>query len=84
MSTSLLLACFWVLIGVATAMLPIRKQMIPGSFLLLSAPVLLAYIGYQHGWIFFALGLAAFISMMRNPIKYLWARAKGEKPELPK
>jgi hypothetical protein len=83
-STSLVLACLWVVAATVTALLPMRYQMLPGGFLLLATPVLLGYIAYQHGiWIFF-LGLAAFISMFRRPLGYLWRRMRGEHPELPK
>ena len=84
MSLSLTLGAIFVLASTIVAMLPIRNQMIPGGALLLAAPLLLAFIGYQHGWIWFFLGLAAFLSMFRNPLRYLWAKARGENPELPK
>ncbi len=84
MSTSLILACIWVLVTTVTAMLPMRYQMVPGLLLLVSAPILLGYVAYQHGFWIFALGIAAFASMFRNPLRYLWRRARGEKPELPK
>ena len=29
------------------------------------------------------LGLLAFLSMFRNPLKYLWKKARGGKPDLP-
>lgn len=83
MSLPLVLACVWVLVATVTAMLPMRRQFILGSILLLSAPVLLVWIGIAHGWIWVAAGLAAFVSMMRNPLRYLVARARGQKPELP-
>ena len=64
-------------------MLPMRRQMMPGVALLLSAPVLLVWIGYDNGWIWTILGLLAFASMMRNPLRYLIARARGTRPDLP-
>jgi len=84
MSLSLTLGALFIVASACVALLPIRRQMVPGGILLLLAPVLLGFIGYQHGWIWLALGLAAFLSMFRNPLRYLWARAKGEHPELPK
>ena len=84
MSTSLLTACFWAIAATVVAMLPMRRQFGPGIALLIAAPVLIGFIGYQHGWIFAALGLAAFVSMFRNPLKYLWKRARGQNPELPR
>ncbi|MDQ2091574.1 DUF2484 family protein [Marimonas arenosa] len=83
MSISLLLGFFWVLAATVVAMLPMRRQMVPGLVLLIAAPVLIGFIGYQHGAIFAVLGLFAFVSMFRNPLRYLWKRARGERPELP-
>lgn len=84
MSTPLILAALWVIAGTVTAFLPMRRQMVPGSILLLSAPVLLVWIGWVHGWAFSVLGLLAFASMMRNPLIYLWKRARGLPVEIPK
>ena len=84
MSLSLLLGCFWVVAATVTAMLPMRRQMVPGLALLIAAPVLIGFIGYQHGAIYTALGFAAFVSMFRNPLRYLFRRLRGEHPELPR
>ena len=84
MSLPLILGCIWVLVATVTALMPMRRQMVPGVALLLSAPLLLGWIGYVHGWVWVAVGLAAFASMMRNPLRYLIARARGQHPELPK
>ena len=84
MSTPVLLAILWVFAATVTAMLPMRHQYVPGVILLLAAPVLIVWMGALHGWWLAVLGLAAFVSMMRNPLRYLWRRARGEKPELPK
>jgi hypothetical protein len=84
MSTSLILACIWALGATVTALFPMRYQMVPGLLLLLAAPVLLAFIAAQHGFWIFALGLAAFVSMFRNPLRYLWKRLRGERPERPR
>lgn len=74
----------WVFASVATAMLPMRHQYFPGVALLIAAPVLIVLIGMELGWWVSVLALAAFISMFRNPLRYIWARARGQKPELPK
>ncbi|MCI2398146.1 DUF2484 family protein [Aliiroseovarius subalbicans] len=84
MSPVLILSCLWVLAATLTALLPMRLQFAPGITLLIAAPILLGYIGYQHGVWFFIAGMLAFLSMFRNPLKYLIRRARGEKPELPK
>lgn len=83
MSLSLFLGCLWVIAATVVAMLPMRRQYVPGLGLLVAAPVLIGFIGWQHGWIFAALGCAAFVSMFRNPLRYLWRRARGEAVELP-
>lgn len=83
MSLPLILGCVWVLAAALTAMLPMRGQVWPGSVLLLAAPVLLVWIGIAHGWIWVALGLAAFASMFRNPLIYLVRRAMGQRPDIP-
>lgn len=84
MSLPLLLGCLWVVAATVVAFLPMRRQYAPGIALLIAAPALIVWIGFAHGmWIAVA-GLAAFVSMFRNPLRYLWRRAKGERPELPK
>lgn len=74
MSQSLTLACLWVVIAAIIAMLPMRCQFAPGIFLLISAPFLLAYLGYQHNpWVVLAASVA-IISMFRRPLYYLARR----------
>lgn len=84
MSLSLLLAALWVIAATMVALLPMKHQYVPGVALLIAAPVGIAFIGVQHGWIFAALGLFAFVSMFRNPLRYVYRRARGERPDLPK
>lgn len=84
MSTPLILGCLWVLAAAATAMLPMRRQMVPGLALLVAAPVLLVWIGWAHGWLWLAIGLFAFLSMFRNPLLYFLGRATGRPARLPK
>ncbi|MEQ6248422.1 DUF2484 family protein [Sulfitobacter sp. HNIBRBA3233] len=81
--TLVLLCIGWVFASAAVAMLPMRRQYVPGVALLIAAPVLIVLIGLQYGWIFAALGLAAFVSMFRNPLRYFLARLRGERPEIP-
>lgn len=84
MSTPLILGCLWVLAATVTAMLPMRRQMVPGLALLAAAPVLLLWIGWVHGWLWLAVGLFAFLSMFRNPLLYFLRRALGRPAPLPK
>ncbi len=78
------LSIAWVFASAAVAMLPMRHQYLPGVALLLAAPVLIVMAGVQFGWVYALLGLAAFISMFRNPLRYVAARLRGEHPEIPK
>ncbi|WP_299370375.1 DUF2484 family protein [uncultured Tateyamaria sp.] len=77
-------ACIlWVFAATAVAMLPIRHQYIPGVALLIAAPLLILWIGLSVAWWAGVLALAAFVSMFRNPLRYLWAKARGQNPQLP-
>lgn len=84
MSPILIAGIVWVFAATITAMLPMRHQYVPGVALLLAAPVLIIWLGMEHGWWLGAFGLFAFVSMMRNPLRYLVKRAMGQKPEIPK
>ena len=84
MSTPLVLGARWVIASAIVAMLPMRAQMVPGVALLIAAPVLLVWIGWTHGWVWLALGLFAFVSMFRNPLRYFARRALGRPAPLPK
>jgi hypothetical protein len=83
-STPLVLGALWVIASAIVAMLPMRAQMVPGVALLIAAPVLLVWIGWAHGWVWLALGLFAFVSMFRNPLRYFARRALGRPAPLPK
>jgi hypothetical protein len=83
-SLPLVLGALWVIASALVAMLPMRAQMVPGVALLVAAPVLLVWIGYAHGWVWLALGLFAFVSMFRNPLRYFARRALGRPAPLPK
>ena len=84
MSAPLILGCLWVIASAVVAMLPMRQQMAPGLALLIAAPLLLVWIGYVHGWLWLAIGLFAFLSMFRNPLRYFLRRAMGWEAPLPK
>jgi ABC-type nitrate/sulfonate/bicarbonate transport system permease component len=66
-----------------TALLPMRRQYVPGIGLLLLAPVLIIWIGLDYGWLVAVLAVAAFVSMFRNLLHYICRRLKGEHPEIP-
>ena len=84
MSTPLILGALWVVASAVVAMLPMRRQMVPGIALLLAAPALLFWIGWVHGWLWLVIGLFAFVSMFRNPLRYFLRRALGRPAPLPK
>lgn len=77
------LSIAWVFASAGVAMLPVRRQYFPALALLLAAPVLIIMAGMQYGWVYALLGFAAFISMFRNPLRYIAARLRGEHPEIP-
>ncbi|MEM8655763.1 MAG: DUF2484 family protein [Pseudomonadota bacterium] len=73
----------WVFAATVVAMLPMRHQYVPGVALLVAAPVLILWIGLSVTWWAGVLALAAFVSMFRNPLRYFWAKARGQNPQLP-
>lgn len=75
MTPALIAGFVWVLCAAAVATLPMRRQMAPGFALLLSAPVLILWIGVTVAWWAGALGFLAFLSMFRRPLGALlrWA-----------
>lgn len=77
MSGSLILAALWVLAATVTAFLPTRRQVVPGLALLVAAPVLIGWIGHDFGpWAALA-ATAGFVSMFRNPLRWLMRKALG-------
>lgn len=81
MSLSVLLSALWVVLSTVVAFLPMRHQILPGSVLMLAAPVLIGFLGYQHGLIPAIAALAAFLSMYRNPLRYFLGKLRGTKGE---
>lgn len=83
MSLSLTIAAIWVVLSAIVAMLPMGRQFGPGIFLLLSAPLMVGFIGYEHGFLIAGVGLFAFLSMFRRPLIYLTRKALGRPAPLP-
>jgi len=77
MSLPLVLGCVWIIAAAVTAMLPMRRQFAPGIALLVLAPVLIGWIGYQHGVLWAAFGLFALGSMFRRPLIWFARKAMG-------
>ena len=67
----------WVLVATVTALLPMRRQMVPGLALLASAPVLIVWGFQAAGPIWGAGFLLAFGSMFRRPLIHLGRKALG-------
>jgi hypothetical protein len=81
--TLLWLCVLWVFASAIVAMLPMRRQYFPGIALLLAAPVLIVMVGLQTHWAAGVFALFAFVSMFRNPLRYIWAKVTGKNPEIP-
>lgn len=80
MSLSLLFACLWVIAATIVAFLPYRAQFPPGIALLIMAPFIIVYMALDHGLLVGLIGVAAFVSMFRNPLIYFWRKARGTLP----
>jgi len=65
----------WSIVASAIALLPMRLQYPPGLTLLVLAPVLIVWLGYDFGWLWAFAGTLGFVSMFRNPLRYLLGRA---------
>lgn len=74
MSQSVLFAALWVLAATIVAFLPMRRQYAPGIVLLVLAPGVIAWLWYENGWVIGLAGLAGFLSMFRNPLRYFWRK----------
>ncbi len=83
MTATLFLAIAWVFASTIVAFLPMRRQYLPGGALLLAAPVLIVMIGINFGWIAAIAAVLAFLSMFRNPLRYLWKKWRGLPVEVP-
>ncbi len=80
----LVLGAVWVIAAAVVAMLPMRRQMLPGLALLIAAPVLLVWIGATQGWFWTAFGAFAFVSMFRRPLIYFYRKSVGLPVEDPR
>ncbi|MBW4960482.1 DUF2484 family protein [Sulfitobacter sp. CW3] len=78
------LCLIWVFLSATVATLPLRMQFIPGAILLVAGPVLIIVIGFEVGFVFSVIALAAYVSMFRNPLLFLLAKLRGQKPEVPR
>ncbi|WP_171209795.1 MULTISPECIES: DUF2484 family protein [unclassified Ruegeria] len=77
MEYSVVFAALWVISATVVALLPMRMQFPPGVLLLICAPVLIVWLGYDYGVIVGLLALAGFLSMFRYPLRYYWRKWTG-------
>ncbi len=82
--TLIVISCLWVFAAAGVAMLPMRRQYVPGVLLMCAAPVLIWLMMQQFGLIVGLCALFAFLSMFRNPLRYFARRAMGQRPEIQK
>jgi len=83
MSLPLILGCLWVIAAAVTALLPMRRQYAPGITLLASGPLLIGWIGWEHGLWWGIAGGFALLSMFRRPLIYFVRRAVGMPAPVP-
>lgn len=77
MSAPILACALWVLAATIVALLPVRRQRAPGLALLVVAPVLILWLGAEHGWGWPLAALLVLVSMFRHPLRWLWRKARG-------
>lgn len=77
MSLSIILCSLWVIAATVVAFLPMQRQFPPGVILLIAAPILIVFLGIEHGWLAGVAGLAGFVSMFRNPLRYYARKWSG-------
>ena len=82
-SAALVTGALWVLASAIVAMLPMRHQYAPGICLLIAAPILIVWIGAEHGWVLATVAVLAFLSMFRHPLIYLTKKALGRSVSRP-
>lgn len=80
MFSPLILASLWVVAAAIVACLPVRRQWRPGLCLVAVAPVLLFWLAVVHGPWMAAIGVAAFGSIFRRPLKGLYRRVRVPEP----
>lgn len=79
----IVMSALWVLASAGVAMMPVRRQYVPGVALMLAAPVLIWFWAIEFGWLLGGVALFAFVSMFRNPLLYMARRLLGHRPETP-
>jgi hypothetical protein len=83
MSLPLILACLWILLAQVIALLPSRDHHWRAAYVLIALGIpLLGWITWIDGPIIGLLVLAAGISVLRWPVRYLWRwlRSRAARP----
>ena len=83
LSNLLITAILWVFCAVGAAMMPMRWQFRVVPVLAAIAFGIMGMIAKTYGWLAFGLAVAAFVSMFRHPLRYVWRRLQGEDVEIP-
>lgn len=83
MTPSLIALCLLLLAATSLAVLPVRRQIVPGIVLGVVAIGVLIWVGVENGWLWTLAALAAFASLGRNGVKQIPALIRGEKLEIP-
>ncbi|MEL6121742.1 MAG: DUF2484 family protein [Pseudomonadota bacterium] len=81
--TWIVIGCVWVLACTVIAMLPIRRQIVPGVMLMMAGSFLIWVLIDQPGWLVGGIALFAFLSMFRNHMIYMTQILMGQRPEIP-
>ena len=79
MSLSLALACGWLVLANVIAMFPSKKKHWPAAYVLMTVGLpLLGYVFWQNGPWIGLLVLAAAVSILRWPVRYLMRWLAGQ------
>ncbi|MFC6688226.1 DUF2484 family protein [Jhaorihella thermophila] len=77
MSVPVISAALWAVAATFVALLPMRRQFVPGLALLIAAPGLILWLGAQHGWGWSFAAALGFVSMFRRPLAFIARRMTG-------
>lgn len=78
MNLSLILACLWAVTANVIAIFPSRRNHWPAAYALIAAGVpILGFVTYQNGPVVGLVVLAAGMSILRWPVRYLFRWMRG-------
>ena len=76
---TLTLAISWAVAAIVVAFLPYKQQFRPGALLLILAPPIIVLLVIDYGLFAGLLAVAAFVSMFRHPLRFLYGKLRGDK-----